>query len=296
MRILNFGSCNIDHVYTVRSIVTPGETVAAEALNIFAGGKGLNQSLAIARSGAAVCHAGCIGNDGIFLKELLEASGVDTSYLSVTDSLTGHAIIQVDVNGENSILLHSGANRLVTKAQIDSVLADFASDDIVILQNEISNTAYIVKSASQKGIRVVLNPSPINDDLSKIDLSSVWLLILNQIEAHTITGEASVDDICEHFCKKYPTLNVVLTLGSKGSIFINGNERYACDAHRVEAVDTTGAGDTFLGYFVSSYAKDGNATRALRLASMAAALAVSVKGAAESIPHISAVTNALNEA
>ncbi len=295
MKILNFGSCNIDYVYNVDSIVKPGETISSNGLKVFAGGKGLNQSLAACRSGAKVYHAGCIGKDGLFLKELLAASGADTKYLDVCDSTTGHAIIQVDSSGENSILLYKGANHLITKEYADSVLADFQKDDILILQNEINCLEYIISKAYEKGLKIVLNPSPINRAVLELDLSKIHFLILNQIEAYNISNKTDTDEICDFFVKNYPELNVVLTLGSKGSIFVNRYEKTACKSYPVVVKDSTGAGDTFLGYFISHFAKTNDVAASLNMASMAAAIAVTKNGAAESIPHQNEVLSELAE-
>ena len=150
MKILNFGSCNIDYVYSIDHIVRVGETQSTNRLDIFPGGKGLNQSIAIARAGAKVYHAGCVGYDGDMLTELLSDSGVDISYVRTTDIKNGHAIIQVDSNGNNSIFLYGGSNDMVTEEYIDSVLEHFEAGDILLLQNEISNVEYIIKKASKK--------------------------------------------------------------------------------------------------------------------------------------------------
>ena len=163
MRLLNFGSCNIDHVYSLENIVKSGETVSTYSLELFEGGKGLNQSVAAARAGLKVFHAGCIGRDGGMLSDLLDSNGVDIRYLRVLDDeRTGHAIIQVSRAGENCILLYGGANLRVDKGYIDEVLAEFSENDMLLLQNEISNVDYLVDAAYKKGMTVVLNPSPIN--------------------------------------------------------------------------------------------------------------------------------------
>ncbi len=294
MKILNFGSCNIDYVYGVDSIVKPGETISSQSLNVFAGGKGLNQSLAIARSGTAVYHAGCIGKDGLFLKDMLTESGVNTKYLKVCDTASGHAIIQVDEIGENSIILYKGANHLITKDYVDYVLEDFQKDDILVLQNEINNLDYIISKAYEKGLKIVLNPSPINQTILELNLSKIQFLILNQIEACEISKMANIEDICNFFIANYPQLNLVLTLGKNGSLFVNRFERINCNAYSVCAVDTTGAGDTFLGYFISKFSKTNDISDSLNFASMAAALAVTRNGAAESIPFQNEVLSSLN--
>ncbi len=289
MKILNFGSCNIDSVYKVAGIVKPGETVASEDLAIHAGGKGLNQSIAVARSGSAVYHAGCIGSDGGFLKELLEDSGADTTYLKVTDVPTGHAVIQVDSAGENSIIIYKGANGAVTEEYVDFVLDGFEAGDILILQNEISSVPYIVDEAYRRGIRAVFNPSPINSAVQGVDLSKVYLLVVNEIEAKALSGASGTDEICDYFNSAYPEMRLVLTLGKKGSVYSFGDERVRCGAYPAKAVDTTGAGDTFLGYFVSAFARTGDAAYSLDMAAAAAALAVTKDGAAEAIPTVSQV-------
>ncbi len=290
MKILNFGSCNIDSVYKVKSIVKPGETISSFDLQIHAGGKGLNQSIAAARSGASVYHAGCIGSDGEFLRRILEEAGADTVYLKETDVPTGHAIIQVEEDsGENSILLFSGANNRVTKEYADGVLENFGAGDIIILQNEISNVPHIIERAYEKGMQTVYNPSPINKSVHEVDLSKVRFLVVNRIEAEEISGKADIDEICNCFTALYPDMKLVLTLGKDGSVFAEGSTRISCKSYPVIAADTTGAGDTFLGYFISCYSASGDAEAALNTASMAAALSVTKDGAAESIPYMSDV-------
>ena len=172
MKILTFGSCNIDYVYEVDHIVQPGETLVANKLSKFPGGKGLNQAIAIARAGAEVYFAGCIGEDDTMLCPILQQAGVDISKLLTVNGPTGHAIIQVDKNSENSIVIYRGANGLVTESYIDKVLEDFEEGDILLLQNEISNLLYLIKKAAEKRMKIILNPSPYEDVLNKIDLKS----------------------------------------------------------------------------------------------------------------------------
>ena len=157
MKVLNFGSCNIDYVYELDRIVQPGETVSAAALSTHAGGKGLNQSIATARAGGEIYHAGNIGEDGEWLRELLAQSGADTEHLRQRDARTGHAMIQVDSTGENCIIVYAGANAMLDEAQIDEVLDRFSAGDLCMLQNETPYTAYIIKTASARGLRVLWN-------------------------------------------------------------------------------------------------------------------------------------------
>ena len=285
MRLLNFGSCNIDHVYSLENIVKSGETVSTYSLELFEGGKGLNQSVAAARAGMKVFHAGYIGRDGCMLSDLLDSNGVDIRYLRVLDDeRTGHAIIQVSRAGENCILLYGGANLRVDKDYIDEVLAEFSENDMLLLQNEISNVDYLVDAAYKKGMTVVLNPSPINEEIKKIDISKLSYLILNEHEAYALSGKSEPSEIKKALLCRYPRLKVVLTLGKAGAIYFDANETAAHPAFCVSAVDTTAAGDTFTGYFLSAISSGLSPSDALARASAASALAVSKKGAAPSIP------------
>lgn len=284
MKILNFGSCNIDFVYSLDHICKPGETIGADALSRFPGGKGLNQSIAIARSGETVCHAGSIGEDGAFLRDVLSESGVDVRYLRMTDTPSGQAIIQVDSKGENCIILFHGANYTNDPAYMDSVLKDFDSGDILVLQNEITNLSYLIEKGYEKGMRLILNPSPFDASLKEIDLNKISVLILNEIEGCDFTGEEEPEKICAYFTEKYENLGVMLTLGSRGCVYADRTGSYPCPAFRVSVVDTTSAGDTFTGYFISGLIRELPIEQTLRLASAASALAVSREGASASIP------------
>lgn len=293
MKILNFGSCNIDYVYTVNHIVKPGETEAADRLETFPGGKGLNQSIAIARAGGGVCHAGCIGSDGEMLLNVLKDSGVDTAYLKTLDIKGGHAIIQVNAKGENSIFLYAGSNNMITEELVDSVLENFDSDSIVLLQNEINNIGYIIDEAYKKGMAVVLNPSPYNEKLSGIDLNKVSYIILNEVEAAEISGAADPEGTLLYFENNFPGLRVILTLGSRGSIYADRETRYFQPIFETDVVDTTAAGDTFTGYFIAEIARGEGYGAAMKTASCAAAIAVSRNGAAPSIPTMDEVRLAM---
>ena len=186
MKILNFGSINIDIFFRVEHIVRPGETISSESIEKRAGGKGLNQSVALAKVSDSVYHAGSIGTDGNFLIEEMENFGVDTSLLKKSDKLTGNAIIQVDDKGENSIVLYKGANFDNSESYVDEVLSHFEKDDILVLQNEINCMPYIVNKAYENGLKIVLNPSPITDEIEKIDLDKIDLLLVNETEAKAL--------------------------------------------------------------------------------------------------------------
>ena len=189
MKILNFGSLNIDMVYDVDNFVRPGETISSLKMEKFAGGKGLNQSIALSKAGADVYHAGMIGNDGEFLKEILKENNVDTTYLKSIDGPSGHAIIQVDKNGQNCILLYSGSNSMINEEFVDNVLENFGKGDLILLQNEISCLAYIIDKAHEKGLTIALNPSPMNEIIRNCNLGFVDYFILNEVEAELLTSK-----------------------------------------------------------------------------------------------------------
>lgn len=289
MKILNFGSCNIDYVYSLDHIVRAGETESTGAMSVFAGGKGLNQSIALARAGAQVFHAGCIGEGGDFLRALLEENGVDTSFLRTVSEKNGHAIIQVSREGENSIFLYPGSNECVTHEQIDATLSAFSEGDYLLLQNEISCVEYLIDAAHRKGMQIVLNPSPCNELMRSIDLSKIAYLILNEIEAGILSGEESAEGALGFFGKYYPNLKIMLTLGKKGCIYSDANGCVRHPIFRVTAVDTTAAGDTFTGFFVAGIANCKPMESVLKTASCASAIAVSRAGAAPSIPTLDEV-------
>lgn len=284
MKILNFGSLNIDNVYRVDHINAPGETQTAAERHVNPGGKGLNQSIALARAGAEVWHAGRIGADGIWLRDLLGKNGVHTDFVEETDDSTGHAIIQVDSSGQNSIVLYAGANRRIDEAMVDAVLTHFAAGDILLLQNEISCIPYIVDRAYDKGLRIVLNPSPFDGRLAPVRMDKIALFLLNEIEGFQMTGETEPERILDRMAVLYPQAEVVLTLGEKGAVRQKAGERVYREAYRVKAVDTTAAGDTFTGYYLAMRAQGKTAEEALDIASRAASIAVTRQGAAASIP------------
>ena len=294
MKILNFGSCNIDYVYSLDHVVRVGETEATCDREVFAGGKGLNQSIATARAGAPAYHAGCVGFDGGMLKDILCESGVDVSYLKNVDSPNGHAIIQVSAKGENSIFLYAGSNEMISSEFVDEVLSNFEKGDIIVLQNEINDVDYIVRKAHERGMTVVLNPSPFNEKIAKIDLRTVSYLILNEVEANEITKADTPEESLVFFKKNYPTLKIMLTLGENGCVFMDGESQIWQPSFKVDVVDTTAAGDTFTGYFVSEIAKGTRLEDVLKIASAASAIAVSRNGAAPSIPVFDEVMSALH--
>lgn len=286
MKILNFGSCNIDYVYRLHHIAAPGETQKSDDLQTFAGGKGLNQSVAIAKAGGRVCHAGCIGTDGDMLLHTLQENAVDTALLQRMPQKNGHAMIQVSETGENAIIVYPGTNAMIREDYVDAVLSHFSKGDILVLQNEINCLSYILSCAHQRGMTVILNPSPIQDALRSLDFHKISYMVLNEIEAVALFGGDDAQSSAGIAAEQYPNLRIVLTLGENGSVYREGSVVWHQNAFRVKAVDTTAAGDTFMGYFVAGLAKGQPIPEILRLASAAAAMAVSKEGAAPSIPYL----------
>lgn len=256
MKALNYGSLNIDFVYNVEHFVRSGETISSQNMAIFAGGKGLNQSVALAKSGIDTWHAGNIGEDGEFLAEILQKAGAHTDFISRLPGRNGHAIIQKQPNGQNCILLYGGSNRQNTRTQVDEVLSHFEKGDYLILQNEINEIAYIMERAHEKGMIIVLNPSPMDEKIFTYPLEYVDYFLLNEIEAKDLTGfdvctekegietDALLDAVCSHF----PNSKVVLTLGEYGSIYKDEKQKIHQPIVKVPVVDTTAAGDTFTGF------------------------------------------------
>lgn len=285
MKILNFGSLNIDYVYSVDHFVRAGETLSSDALNLFCGGKGLNQSVAFARSGAETYHAGCVGKEGSMLTDMLSSCGVNTDFVRVSDSVsTGHAIIQVTHKGENCILLYGGANRTIDNAFVDEVLSHFGEGDLLMLQNEINNLPYIIKQAKSRGMFIALNPSPMDEKIEELDLNFVDALIVNETEGKGITGKDSAEEILALLLDRYPEMKIVLTLGKDGALYADKNGRCSCGIIDIKVADTTAAGDTFTGYFFSSLMSGKDPLECLHIATSASTIAVSRKGAAPSIP------------
>lgn len=284
MKILVFGSANVDHTYQMSHLVRAGETLASHDYARNAGGKGLNQAVALGKAGSTVYFAGAIGHDGGFLRQELENANVDTRFLREVDAPTGHAIIQVDENGQNAILLFDGANGQITSEQADETLWHFDAGDWVLLQNEISSGEYILRKAREKGMHVALNPSPISREMLSWPLKMADLFLLNEVEGEELTGETEPERMLERMLKRYPQAQVVLTLGEKGAMYGAGQEKLFQKAFPAKPVDTTAAGDTFTGYFLTAFLQKKTVQEALRTAACAAAMAVGREGAGKSIP------------
>ena len=285
MKVLNMGSMNLDYVYSVDHIIQPGETEATGSRNIFLGGKGINQSCALAKAGVEVYHAGMIGADGQAFLDACKEYGIHSDYIRTVDGPSGHTIIQVDKDAQNSILLFGGANQRFTKECIDEVLSNFEASDLLLLQNEINLLSYIVDSAYEKGMTIALNPSPFNEKMDTVDMSKISIFLLNEVEGFQITGCTEPDAIIEKLLNTYPHARVVLTLGKDGAMYADAQQRYTQPVFPVKAVDTTAAGDTFTGYFLAGLTEGMPIPETLEMSAKAASIAVSREGAVPSIPY-----------
>lgn len=294
MRILNFGSLNLDYVYQVPHFLAPGETMAALSQQVHPGGKGLNQSIAMARAGASVCHAGAIGQGGEMLAQLLRQQGIDTTYLQTLDCLQGNAIIQVTPQGENCILLYGGSNQAMTPDQVAQTLAHFGPGDLLVVQNEVSCLPQMIELAAQRGMQVALNPSPFEDSLLSLPFDKITWLFINEVEGAQMTGQTEPDEILRVLRERYPLLQVVLTLGHNGSICAAQGRTIHQPIFKVKAVDTTAAGDTFTGYFLAALTENRPLEECMRRAAAASAISVSRAGASVSIPTPAEVDALLN--
>lgn len=295
MKVLNIGSMNLDHVYQVDHIVQPGETEASFDMNVFLGGKGINQSMALAKAGVAVYHGGMIGEDGQPFLDACKEYGVNADHIKMIEGKTGHAIIQVDKNAQNCILLYGGANQKLTEAYVDEVLADFESGDILLLQNEVNQLPYIVDQAYAKGMQVALNPSPFNEKLKEVDLKKVSIFLLNEVEGGQITGLTDPDEILVKMREMFPNSKIILTLGGDGAKYAEGDVTYHQPIFKVQAVDTTAAGDTFTGYFLAGLIDGMAIPDILKMSAKASSIAVTRNGAVQSIPMKDEVLEALKE-
>lgn len=295
-KVLCFGSLNIDYVYKVDHFVQKGETISSKALNVFSGGKGLNQSVTLGKAGCEAYHAGLIGEDGKFLLDVLTESGVDVSMVGISEEIrSGNALIQNDDGGDNCIILYPGANFAITKDRVDEVLQKFDKGDYIVLQNEINELAYIVEQARERGMIIVLNPSPMNERLTPEILDAADWMVLNEIEAMQLTGCGldQEEELAAALREKFSGCRFVLTLGEKGSCYIDQDTKIHQEIFPTKAVDTTAAGDTYTGYFIAGLLKGWNMEECLRIAAKASSIAVSREGAAPSVPWMKEVEESL---
>ncbi|UWQ41373.1 ribokinase [Leisingera aquaemixtae] len=285
MAIWNLGSINADMVYSMPHLPAAGETLAALRLDRFLGGKGANMSVAATRAGSEVHHIGAVGSDGDWAIERLKAYRAGTEHIVQVEAPTGHAIIAVEPGGENQIILFPGANRLISKDQLNQALDKASAGDILVMQNETNMQAEAAQLGRQMGLRVCYAAAPFDADAVQAVLPYLDFLILNEVEAQQLQqaigkspGQIGIKD-------------VIVTLGSKGARHIDGETGAVLDvpALPVTAVDTTGAGDTFTGYVLSGLDRGLAMAEAMDQASRASALMVTRHGTADVIPELAEV-------
>lgn len=295
MPILNFGSLNIDHVYRVDTFVQPGETKQTKSYMVNSGGKGLNQSIAAARAGSQVFHAGLAGKDGAFLVAKLQEANVNTELMQASDEVSGHAIIEVADSGQNRILLYGGTNQQLSERYIDQTLETFGTDGLVLLQNETNLVGDIIRKAAAKGLKVALNAAPYSEIVNTYPINLLEWLIVNEVEGAGIVGGDADESLLLRLAERFPDAGILLTLGSRGAQCCRNGKFASIGICKVQASDTTAAGDTFCGFFLHGILQGFSLARALRLATAASALCVQRPGAADSIPTLAEVEQAIME-
>ncbi len=277
--IFNFGSINVDHVYRVGSLPQPGETIASRSYDRFLGGKGVNQSIAIAKSDGDVVHIGAVGTDGKWALSEMRRLGISTNKVVELDCTTGHAIVCVGDDAENLIVIEGGANQQFEKEMVDHALAGANPEtDWVLLQNETNLSDYLVEQVAGYNLKIAYAAAPFVAETTIALLPNISLLAVNELEAAALAKELNVAE------EDIPVPALLITRGSKGSELFLDKNRYQQKAFAVDATDTTGAGDTFLGSFLAGFTKKAEPEPALKYAAAASALQVTRPGAALAIP------------
>jgi len=296
-KLVNVGSLCIDFVYSVPSLVGAGETVAAAQRQVFPGGKGLNQSVAAARAGAAVCHYGAVGDDGDMLLDVLRSEGVDVSGVLELHGPSGHAVIQVDTSGQNAIVISGGSNRKLPTDVISTAVSKIGPGDWLLLQNEINDVGQVMREAAAVGANIAFNVAPPDERIHSYPIELLKLLIVNEPEAQALAGVEGSDAAFTTLIERYPATDIVLTQGKHGLHFYDASmaECARMDAFTVTPVDETAAGDAFVGYLMSGLVAGLDIVQTLARASAAGALAVTRSGAAPSIPSADTVERLLAE-
>ncbi len=292
MTIYNLGSINIDKVLRVPHFPAPGETLAAESYAEGLGGKGANQSVAIARAGAKAVHLGAVGPDGGAMLALMAEDGIDLSQVAKLEQPTGMALIMVDGSGENSIVILHGANAAVPGYRVAAALETAQPGDTLILQNETNGQIEAARIARAKGMRVVYSAAPFDAAGVGPLLPHVSVLLLNEVEGAQLSAamDKPVQDL--------GVPHVVVTRGAEGAVLhdCRAGTSVALPSPRVDPVDTTGAGDTFAGYLAAGLDQALGWEASARRALAAAALSVTRPGASVSIPDSGDVAQFLRRA
>ena len=290
-KLINIGSLCIDRVYKVPKIATQGETVTSLSWDTFSGGKGLNQSIAAAKAGALVEHVGCIGSDGDSLIAELGKAGIASRFVKVGVAPSGHAVIQVDEDGRNSIVISAGANRELDSELIQDAILRLEDNDWLLLQNETNGIAEAIELAAQEGKKVAINLAPADKRMFDYPLSKVALIIVNELEAMALSSKPSPQLAFDWLINAYPKIDIVLTLGEEGvwSYRAKDSARKGMGSFNIDATDETAAGDSFIGFLMAMLVAGRDLHESITLASAAGALATTKAGAVDSIPSLDAV-------
>ena len=289
MAVFNLGSINIDLIYSVSNFPAPGETLAAEAFQQLPGGKGANQSVALALAGAKVFHIGAMHGGDDWLKRHLSDAGVDLGFVQLTETPGGHAIVVVNAYGENQIILFPGANHEIDMTRACAALEAATADDWVLIQNETNGAAEFVAAARRADMKIAYAAAPFDAEVTLALLPQVDLLMVNAIEAAALMQATGGDE------NSLGVDHLVITRGSAGVSYSGIAGQFSQPAFGVDVVDTTGAGDCFSGYFLAALDEGRDVPEALNLASAAAALQVTRHGAATAIPTLDEVTKFLED-
>ena len=286
MTIYNLGSINIDYFYKLPYLVKRGETLSSKSFFSTLGGKGANQSIAISRAGGEIFHCGLINEKDKEFLTIMKKSKVDINHILFSMEPTGHAIIAIDeTNGDNQIILYPSCNYKITKTHVNTFLKNTKNGDWALSQNETNMTEYFFKKASEKGLSICYSAAPFIPSQTIKLLKLVDLLILNEIEMQELLKEAKTD------VKNLDVPHIVITMGKKGAKYFGKNEEIFVSGNKVNAFDTTGAGDTFLGYFLALFDRTKNIKSSLDIANIVASIQVTRNGASIAIPNLKEVLN-----
>jgi ribokinase len=286
--VYNLGSINADLFYRVPHLLAPGETLAATWHSRGLGGKGANMSVACARAAARVMHVGAVGSDGRWAVERLLEYGVDTRSIIEVAAPTGHAVIMIDDQGENAILIHPGANHALSERDIQRALTGATEADTFLFQNETTCQVIGATQASARGMRVIYAAAPFDAEAVKAVMPLLDILVMNAVEARQL-AEATGNDLAD-----LPVRDIVVTLGGEGCRWLNTDDGsdQSFPAIPVDPVDTTGAGDTFTGFLVAGLDRGLPMAQAISLGQQAAAIMVTRQGTADVIPDLKDVEDA----
>ena len=288
MAIYNLGSVNIDYLYSLPHLVRPSETLAANDFKQGLGGKGANQSVAIAKAGGSVKHIGAMHPADRQYFDQLNALNIDTSHLYFSETPTGHGIVMVDEqSAENQIVVYPGANFAITEQMVNEGLKDATASDWALCQNETSQTDYFMQFAKVKGMKLCYSAAPFDAEKTQVMLPLINMLVVNEIEAKDL------ERTLNRSIKECGVDHILVTLGSRGVRYIGSNEEFIVPSPVVDAVDTTGAGDTFLGLFLARYDQTGDLRASLHFAVTGAAIQVTRPGTADAIPSLEEIESAL---